>query len=226
MGTLSNIWRIFYKPSAVAASVDQKPTWLVPVIVVLVLGFVAVYASYEYNVEYQKQVFQKMQRDHGTGMDPESLFKVTPAKRIYGGAIGGLSMVLGVLVGAAILHGVALVVGGKSSFRKVFCLYSYAWIIPAVGGLVKVPLVLAKKSIDVRSSLAALTPGVAFDSPLGVMLNSADLFYIWMLAATVVGYSILTGLGTKKSTAIVIGLYILFVVFSVSMTLVRSKVTG
>jgi hypothetical protein len=226
MGRLSNIWRIFYKPSAVAASVDERPAWLVPVIVILVLGFVAVYATYEYNVAYQKQVFEKMQRDRGTGLDPESLFEMTPAKRFYGGAIGGLSMVLGVLVGAAILHGVALVVGGKSSFRKVFCYYAYAWIIPAVGGLVKLPLVIARKSIDVRSSLAALTPGVAFDSPLGVMLNSADVFYIWMLVVTVFGYSILTGLGTKKSTAIVIGLYILFVVFSVSMTLMRSKVTG
>jgi len=226
MGRLSNIGLIFYRPSAVAASVNEKPAWLVPVIVVLILGFVAVYASYQYNVEYQKQVFEKMQRDRGTSLDPESLFKVTPAKRLYGGAIGGLSLVLGVLVGAAILHGLALVLGGKSSFRKVFCFYAYAWIIPAAGGLAKLPLVLAKKSIDVRSSLAALTPGVAFDTPLGVMLNSADLFYVWMLVVTAVGYSILTGLGTKKSTAIVIGLYILFVAFSVSMTVVRSKVTG
>jgi hypothetical protein len=226
MGRFSNLGLIFYRPSAVARSVNEKPDWVIPVILVLILGFVAVYASYQYNVEYQKQVFEKVQRDRGTGLDPESYFKVTPAKRVYGGVIGGLGMVLGVLVGAAILHGLALVVGGKSGFRKMFCLYAYAWIIPAVGGLVKLPLVIAKQSIDVRSSLALLTPGVAFDSPLGVMLNSVDLFYVWMLAATVIGYNILTGLGMKKSVAIVVGLYILFVAFSVSATLLRSRVMG
>lgn len=226
MGRLSNLGLIFYRPSAVAASVDQRPNWVIPVVAILILCFVAGYASYQYNVDYQKQVYRELHRDQAAGADVEGLFQVTPAKRAYGGVLGGLGMVLGVLVGAAILHGLALVVGGRSGFRKLFCLYAYAWIIPAVGAVVKLPLVFARQSIDVRSSLALLTPGIAFDSPVGVMLNSVDLFYVWMLAATAIGYNVLTGLGIKKSAAIVVGLYLLFVAFSVGATLLRSKVVG
>ncbi|HVP58016.1 MAG TPA: YIP1 family protein [bacterium] len=227
MGKLSNVWEIFYRPSAVAASVGERPAWVLPVVLILVISFVTAYCTYPYYVEYANQLRAKIAAHIGRELDQRSLLQLTLAKRIQHGVTASIALVvIFVLIGSAIFHGVALVAGGKSRFSRLFCYFAYAWLIPSVGGLAKLPLVVAKKSIDVRSSLAALTPGVAFGSPLYVVLNSVDAFYIWMIAAMIIGFSALTGLGSKKSTVIVVGLYVLFVVLSLGTTLISKRFTG
>jgi hypothetical protein len=226
MNSLRNIGLIFWSPSRVARNVAESPNWIIPLVVVVVLVFVTTYATYSYNMEYQRQVFDEIQQRSARQIDGGNYFAVTTGKRVFAGSVAGAGIAVAMLVGAAIIHGLALVLGGRSSFRKMFTFNAYAWIILAVGGLVKVPLIFAKKSIDVRTSLAALTPGIKFDSPLGVFLNSIDVFYLWMLVAAIIGYGILSELGSRKSTVIMVVLYVLFLVFSVGTTLLRKKVMG
>jgi hypothetical protein len=104
--------------------------------------------------------------------------------------------------------------------------YAYASVIGAMGGIIKMPLVLAKESIDVRTSIAAFFPSVPFDSPVGVLLSNFDIFSIWTVVVVVIGYHVLTGIGIKKSAAIVVALWGVVVVVGVAGALIKSALTG
>jgi hypothetical protein len=130
------------------------------------------------------------------------------------------------ILAAAVLNGVASIAGGKTGFRKMFGFFAYASLIGALGLLVKLPLVFAKESIDVRTSVAAFTPSTPFDSAVGVLLNSLDVFAIWTLAVVVIGYSVLTELSTRKSVAIVVGLWALAVAIRVAAAYIPSVMMG
>jgi hypothetical protein len=127
------------------------------------------------------------------------------------------------VVVAAVLNGMASLLGKPIGFRKMFAFYVYAGVIGVAGILVKMPLVFAKESIDVRTSVAAFAPGVALESPLGTALNMLDVFSIWVLVATCIGYNTLSGLGTKKSVSVVVGLYVLWMLISVGLAVMRSN---
>jgi hypothetical protein len=108
----------------------------------------------------------------------------------------------------------------------MFSFFSYVMVIPAVGNLIKIPLILLKKSYDVRLSLGAFFPAVRAESPAGILLGSTDLFSIWAVAATVIGFGVLTQLGGRKSAAIVIGLYAAFVLILLGLGMLAAAVTG
>jgi len=111
-------------------------------------------------------------------------------------------------------------------FRRMFAFVSYSTVILALGGLIKIPLVLAKGSIDVRTSLAVLAPSVDLRSPVVVVLGSFDIFSIWQVVALCFGFGVLSGFGTKKSAGIVVGLWVILVVLRVGLSLLPGLVGG
>jgi len=226
MGYLRNIGLVFFSPSQVGRNVSERPNWVIPIVTVLIVMFVASFATYTYQVEYQKQAMQRLQRDRGVDIDIDSYLKPTLTKHVFSGVAGALWALVMIVIGSSALLGLSAITGGTGGFRRLLCFFGYVWVIGAAGNLAKVPLVLAKKSIDVRTSLGAFAPGVRFDSPTGLLLNSADIFSIWMVVATVMGFKVITGLSARKSVAIVVGLYALYVALKVIGALVSSRIMG
>jgi hypothetical protein len=107
-------------------------------------------------------------------------------------------------------------------FRKMFAFSMYSMLVWVLGGLIKAPLVLAKGSADVRTSLAILVPSKPLLSPLVMFLNSIDIFAVWALVTLCFGYGVLSGLGIKKASGIVVGLWaVLIVIIVVFVSLLR-----
>jgi hypothetical protein len=111
-------------------------------------------------------------------------------------------------------------------FRRMFAFVSYSTVISAFGSLVKVPLVLVKGSIDVRTSLAAFAPSLDLRSPPAVLLSSFDIFSIWQVVALCFGFSVLSGFSIKKSSVIVIGLWAILLVIKIGLSLLPGLVGG
>jgi hypothetical protein len=124
------------------------------------------------------------------------------------------------------LNGVAKLAGGSVGFKRMFAWMAGVGMISALGMVVKLPIVLAKGSIDVRTSLALLAPAVGVQTPLGVLLNSFDIFSIWAVVATVIGFAVLTGFNNKKSGYIVVGLWLLYVLILVGVTALSASLMG
>lgn len=219
MSRLTNLGLIFASPTTVGRSVIEDPHWVIPLVVVLVISFIATAATYEYQVEFQREFMGEIIRERNPDADIDSLFEVTTAKQVrtaLGAALFGGVMIL---IFAAVLKGVASVAGGQVGFRRIFAFVSYSTVISALGSLIKVPLVLAKGSIDVRTSLAAFAPSMDIRSPAAVILGAFDIFSIWQVVALCFGFSVLSGFGIKKSSGIVVGLWAILVVIQIGLSL-------
>ncbi len=226
MADLRNFGLIFSSPSAVARNLGEAPAWYLPLVVIILVTVIFTFSTQTYQLEYQRQMLEKIKQHTGRDFDIEARLKPSAGKLAMSGMGAAVGVGFFLLVGAAILNGIAAVMGGRGGFRRMFTFYGYASLVTSLGSLIKIPLVFAKKSIDVRTSLAAFAPGVPFDSPVGILLGSTDIFSIWALVATIIGFNVLTELGMKKSIAVGIGLYALFVLFSVSMGVLRAKTIG
>ena len=221
-----NLSMIFTSPSAVAQNVAQDPHWILPFVVIMVVSLVFTVGTYRFQIEAQREMMESVTRDSDENHDVDSLLRDSPARRAMVGAMAAGFAAITMLVVAAVLNGIASFLGKPIGFRRMFAFYAYAGLIGTVGVLVKIPLVFAKGSIDVRTSIAAFAPGVALDSPLGVALNMVDVFAIWVLVATCIGYNTLSGLGTRRSVSVVVGLYALWMLISIGLAVMRSSLMG
>jgi hypothetical protein len=222
MSRLANLGLILTSPTAVARSVMEDPHWVTPFIVVLAVSFIASVVTYEYQVEFQREYMGELILERDPDADLDSMFEVTPARRMLTGAaalaMGGVM----VLVFAAILNGVGSVAGGRIGFRKMFSFMAYSSVIFALGNLIKIPLILAKGSLDVRTSLAAFAPSLDLRSAAAVFLSSFDIFTIWQIVALCFGYTVLSGFTIKKSSLIVVGLWAVLLVIRIGLSTLRA----
>ena len=213
MGGASKVLSLFFEPRKVFESLKIKPTWLVPFIIVILLGMVFYYYAYpiimseqvakiQANVkipEEQKQaIIEKMQ---GGEHPPAWQLGITP--------IGGL---IYLVIASAILFFVFnVLLGGDSTFRKVFSVYCYSALVGIPATIVKLPLTLVKKSTDVQTSLAILLSPDAKGSFWYNILSSFDIFVIWQVILISIGLAVVYKFTPKKSYTTVFVLWIVYV---------------
>jgi hypothetical protein len=226
MSRLGNLGLIFASPGKVAKNVAEDPHWVIPLVIILLVSFVMGVAIHKYQVEYRRAQVEKIMRDAGrTEEEIASALSSTPRKKVLSGA--GIAVFVGlfmILIPALILNGISSVMGEKVGFRRMFSFMSYSSVILALGDIIRIPIMLAKGSIDVRISLAALAPSVGVESPLGTLLNSFDVFSIWMLVAVCAGFSALSGSEIKKASAIVVALWAVGVAILMGLAVLRTAV--
>lgn len=226
MSRLANLGLILTSPTAVGRNVIEDPHWVIPLLVVLAVSCITTVATYEYQAEFQREFVGEVILERDPDADLDSLFEVTAAKQVRAGVGAVVFGGIVILIFAAVLKGVASVAGGQVGFRRLFAFVSYSAVISALGSLIKVPLVLAKGSIDVRTSLAAFAPSMDLRSPAAVLLGSFDIFAIWQVVALCFGFSVLSGFGIKKSSGIVVGLWAVLVVIRIGLSLLPGLVGG
>jgi len=227
MNRITNLGLIFTSPGTAARSIAEDPHWLLPLIVVLVVAFVFGFVTYKFQAEQQREFLEKIKEERGVDMDIDARLAPTTTRRVTSGLQSAAAIgIMFILIPALVLNGFAKITGGESSFRRMFALLSFAGLITALSLLVKLPLVLAKQSIDVRTSAAMFAPSVGLQSPLYAFLNAFDVFAIWELVAVCIGFSVLSGLAVKKSAAIVVGLWGLGVAILVGIAVITSSLMG
>jgi len=213
MGGASKVLSIFFEPRKVFESLKIKPTWLVPFIIVILLGMVYYYYAYpiimseqvakiqanEKIPEEQKQAI--IERMGGGEHPPVWQLGITP--------IGGLIYL--VIASAVLFFVFNVLLGGDSTFRKVFSVYCYSALVGIPATIVKLPLTLVKKSTDVQTSLAILLSPDAKGSFLYNILSSFDIFVIWQVILISIGLAVVYKFTPKKSYTTVFVLWIVYV---------------
>jgi hypothetical protein len=227
MNGSAGILQVFTSPSTAARGIAERPGWLVPLVIMLVVGFVFGFVTYKYQAEAQREILEKLQSERGLEIDIDARLAPTLAKKAMSGIQTALFLgIFLILIPAAVLNGVVRVAGANVGFKRMFAWMAAVGLITALGMLVRLPIAMVKGSIDVRTSLAMLAPSVSIHSPLGVLLNSFDIFSIWAVVATVIGFAVLTGFNNKKSALIVVGLWLVYVLVLVGGTALSSSLTG
>lgn len=213
MGGASKVVSIFFEPRKVFESLKIKPTWLVPVIIVAVLGMGFFYYTFPYIMNEQVQNIRDNDRipeEHKERIIER--IKEAEHPPIWQLAIAPAGTLISLVIVAAVLFFIFnVLMGGDSGFRRVFSVYCYSSLIAIPAMIVKFPLVMMKGNINVQTSLGLLLSADAKGSFLYRVFSSFDIFTLWQLILVSIGLGVMYKFSTKKAFITVAILWVVWI---------------
>jgi hypothetical protein len=93
----------------------------------------------------------------------------------------------------------SVLLGGDSTFKKNFSVWIWASCISFLGAIIRLPLILIKKSAQVSLSPALFLPGEKLGTPLYAFFANFDFFTIWHIVVFAIGFSIIYKFSRAKA---------------------------
>jgi hypothetical protein len=116
--------------------------------------------------------------------------------------------------------------GGDITFKHALAAVCHLGILFLAAGLIKIPLILAKGSAQVATSLALLSPDPDPHSVLYAFLDSFDLFTFAILAVLATGMVKLARISPAKSWTMAIILFVIGLCFRVGGAMMGEMFSG
>ena len=158
------------------------------------------------SMEFDKTVEQMVEK---TGMDElaaEELMKKQLSIFMPIAALVFTPLIIVAFAGLMFFGG-NIVLGGNSDFKTIFSLNTYVSVLGALGLLLKVPLIIAKGSTDVLTSLAILVPAGSEDSLLYKLLNIFDVIIIWESIVIAIGLAVIYDWEQKRANILIVSIW-------------------
>ncbi len=211
---LTRLTNIIVSPVKAMESIDRAPTWLWPMILIaaiaLITGLIA--------MPYSNQMAIEMIRNN-PNIPPQQAEEIIqgmsqtgPAAyaKTIGGIIFGIPLMF--IFFSAIFYFVgSVILGGDSTFKKVFSIWTWTSVVSSLGALVKLPLIIVKKSPMVTLSPALFLKGEQIGTPLFAVLSGFDFFSVWSIVIFAIGFSIIYKFSRAKAFTTVGILWIIWI---------------
>lgn len=222
MSPLTKIVGVFTNPGAVFENLRMHPDWLIPVLISLLITLAFSFLTQDIMLEFQKEAIYENTLIPEEYKDTaiEQMENKTPMRRnleSFGGSI--VQIILVYLIGAAafMMFG-NFILGGKASYKQVFSMFSWAGLIGCLELLVKLPMMLAKGSVHVYTSLAVLMDLADKKTVLFQIMNAFDLFTIWKIIVWGLGMSAIYKFSKAKGYTASITLFVIFLAISIGLS--------
>jgi len=208
MGEFSRLAGVFFEPAKTFADIARRPTWLVPMLIVIlsavgVISAISQRIGWERITRHQMETSAMMQR-----LTPEQKDEAV-ARSVKWGSIQGYG---GVLIGvplydivvAAVLMGIAGgIMSGGMRFKQVFSVVCYSGMPGVISAILTVVVMFLKNpdDIDIQNPLA-FNLGAFMDPNtshkfLHSLAGSMDVFVFWTIFLMATGLKAAAG---KKLT--------------------------
>ena len=213
MGGASKIINLFFEPKKVFESLKIKPTWLVPFIIVAMLGIGSFYFTYPLMMKQQVEKIRENEKipDEQKQMIIEKMTEQNhpPLWQLPFAPVGVI--VVFAIVSAVLFFVFNVLLGGDSTFRRVFSVFCYSSLIGIPSMVVKFPLTMMKQDLNVQTSLALLLSADSKDTFLYRVLSGFDIFTLWQVILISIGMGVLYSYTTKKAFTVVFVLWVLLI---------------
>jgi hypothetical protein len=219
MSASQKIIGIFTIPRQTFETIDQKPTWFLPFIIGVI--FFLIMQILTIDIQTADQIAMMETRD----MPQEQL---DAARSQMAGPLKYVSLIAGpivwliMLVIMAALFYVAgnLMIGGDSSFKKVFAIVCWSGLVGVIGIILMTLLMLSKGTTQgIALDLTAFldTPAIGEEkSTLYRILSKFDIFTIWQIVLWIIGLAVTYKTTIKKAAVPIISLWVLWMIVSVA----------
>lgn len=190
---------------------DRSQWWLPLIIVILVSIVVTAYTVPNIVMPQQaKAIREAVAERGGTAEQAEQAIRMGGTAGLWMGIVGAaLGTFIFVLLAAGLLHLLMGVVGGKGTFRHSRAVFSYALLISALASLIKLPLMVARKTMFVETGPTLFFRNLEPSDRLYRFLSGFDIFTLWLVVVLVIGYAAAYRLPARKAAIIVVGLWLL-----------------
>jgi len=217
----SKLGLIFTNPKRVFESLKIKPDWLVPTLIIVVLSVASAFFLKDITLEMQKE------RIIASENIPEEQkevilqrFEDSGSMQMIMGMVGAVVFVFAsfALVAGLYLFTGNVILGGQSNFKTLLAVYAWGFMPSIPEAIIKIPLMLAKNSIHVYTSLAILFDTSESETVLFKIANAVDIFALWRVALWAIGFSVVYKFTEGKSYAVIGAWYIIWVVVSIALS--------
>ena len=228
--SLGRLIGVLISPGKTFRSIAERPTWVVALVVLVLLGAAAGYLIVQ-KLDMAEVISQSM-GDRGRQATDEEIERATEMFERFGwlGALVGTTVVapLGFLVFALVFWVVFKLQGGEFSYQTSLSVTLHSLMPTAVLSLLSLPVIYSRGTIGLEesqrgvlfSNLAPLAPEEA-GTALTALMASIDLFTIWSLVLLTIGYSIVGRVSKTSAGFTVVILWIVYVVAKVGLMSVR-----
>jgi hypothetical protein len=213
-------------PQATFRSLAARPSWLPPLLGLVVLGLVG-QVLFNQKIDHEAVIRDAFERQ-GQPVDEEQVEMAAGIQRKFGPTCGAVVPPLFLLLAAAIFWGLANVAGGEIDFKRSLSVTVHGMMPTAVAGLLTIPVVLGREEIEpIEAYIGLLASHLGVfatdDTPLWLLglLARVDLFSIWVVVLLVIGFRRVAGLSIGAATAIVLVLWALMAAVLVALTMMQ-----
>ncbi len=219
LSTGERLIKIFTDPVAVFQDLRNHPTWILPLILIILMTVVFTVATKDQMLEYRKQMIYDSTKMTEEMKDRaiEQIENMSPSAYYIQSVVGsviGIALIYSITAGVLLLVG-NFFLGGHASFKQIFSLYLWTNMVSLIEMPVKMILILQKNTAEVYTSLALLLDPAQSKTFLFQLLNAIDIFAIWKVILLAIGFSIVYRFSAKKSYITIVSLYIIYVLISI-----------
>ena len=207
---------IFLAPGRAFARLKEKPSWLVPLIIVLVFNMLFALLSSQY-VDWDKQRQTALDQMRERNVPEEQIEKAmegmekyysSPVMRYGMPVVSVLFISLIALLFLAVVYNVSLpMFGGAGDFKRMWAIVCNASLVAVPATIVRGLLVLLKRSAEVTTSLLAAAPNLKHGFLAG-LLAQLDIFDFWKFLLIAMGLKVVFGLKGSKSYVLVFAVWL------------------
>ncbi|MEE9552753.1 MAG: Yip1 family protein [candidate division Zixibacteria bacterium] len=221
LGFGGKLVNIFTSPGKTFQELDQRPTWIAPVLILIVFIAVTTQMTFPIIMEAQMDNFRSnpnitpeqleaIESQIGDNMNTQRI--ITLVSQIIVTPIVFL-----VLAGLFYLVGTVML-GGDSTYKRVLAVVAWSECISIIGVIVTSGLVMAKGSMEISLSPALLLSADAIGTKLHTFLSKFDFFTIWFLAVFATGFGYIYKFSTAKAYTAVGVLWAIWIALSVALS--------
>jgi hypothetical protein len=201
LGEVGRITGVYFDPKKAFADIAARPTWIVPVILMILLAVAFTY-TYSTKIGWDRYFHQiadtnsRMQQ-----MDAATRETAIQQQIKFGPIFGYIFSVIGIPISVLIIGGVLLGVGkmgGASlTFKQMRAIVSYGMLPSLISSILAIIVMFLKNPEDFNlQNPLAFNLGAFLEPPpntgkfLYAFAKSFDLFTIWMILLMAVGISV------------------------------------
>ena len=200
LSEVGRITDVFLDPKKAFADIAAKPSWILPVVLVILISLVGVY-FYSTRVGWERAIRQNIETSSRTANMTADQREAAIQMQVKFAPLAYVFVVLGpplvaVIVGAVIL--LMCKMGGASlTFKQTFAISAWAALTTAIQGILTI-VVLFLKNPDEYNTMnpLAFNLGAFMEPPpsssrfIYSLATSIDLFTIWKVLLIAVGISV------------------------------------
>jgi hypothetical protein len=221
MNVVQRIMGVFFSPKKVFEYLREKPSWLVPFMLICVIAVISNILVRDFAIQEQIERVQMSQQltDEQKDQIVENMQKSATGGRAMVGTIltPVFILIMLIVVSALFLFSGNTIFGGQACFGQVLGMYAHAGLIAIPAAIVKIPIMLIKQSTKVQTSLAAVMPSGTEQSLLYRLLAKVDIFTIWELILVIIGISVIYRFTNKKAATLVLVLWAIWIAISLAL---------
>ena len=201
---IGRIIGVIVNPKATFASIVARPTWILPIVIMMILASITVFVFSE-RVGWRQFMIRQNEQSERTqkqmeNMTPEQRDQMLDTQVRVASKIGYVSTTVGILIGALVVAGVLLlgfmvIAGVRPTYTQTLGIVTHAWVGPGIIASLLGILILFLKdpsTVDLNNLVASNVGALMPDDTakwLKTLLGSIDVFAFWNILLMAFGFS-------------------------------------